>query len=70
MPGRADAAAQSAEVAAAAIDEFDRGINRAAGDGAPPEALAFERSPPPSWPGFAASTTRNPGGSQPPNSQN
>ena len=41
MPGRADAAAQSTEVAAAAIDEFDRAISRAPGDGAPPEALAF-----------------------------
>jgi DNA-binding CsgD family transcriptional regulator len=41
LPGRGDVAAQAADVAAAAIDEFDRIITRARGDGAPPEALAF-----------------------------
>jgi DNA-binding CsgD family transcriptional regulator len=41
LPGGGEAAAQAAEVAAAAIDEFDRVITRARGDGAPPEALAF-----------------------------
>ena len=41
MPGGGDEAAQAAEVAAAAIGEFDRVITRVRGDGAPPEALAF-----------------------------
>ncbi|HEX4283098.1 MAG TPA: AAA family ATPase [Solirubrobacteraceae bacterium] len=41
LPGWGDVAAQAADVAAAAIDEFDRIITRARGDGAPPEALAF-----------------------------
>jgi DNA-binding CsgD family transcriptional regulator/tetratricopeptide (TPR) repeat protein len=41
LPGGGDAAAQAAEVAAAAIGEFDRVISRVRGDGALPEALAF-----------------------------
>ena len=41
LPGGGDEAAQAADVAAAAIGEFDRVITRVRGDGAPPEALAF-----------------------------
>jgi DNA-binding CsgD family transcriptional regulator len=41
LPGGGDVAAQAAEVAAAAIGEFDRVISCAPGDGAPPEGLAF-----------------------------
>jgi DNA-binding CsgD family transcriptional regulator len=41
LPGGGEVAAQAAEVAAAAIGEFDRVISCAPGDGAPPEALAF-----------------------------
>ncbi len=41
LPGGGEVAAQAAEVAAAAIGEFDRVITRVRGDGAPPEALAF-----------------------------